>query len=108
MATDLERIQEMKEKLLIAFDHITQTPDIELPHPEISADPRRLTDFNRGKELMLKRHIETTANSIIGLSNSFASLVLAEAALTARQVPILPKPGHRPPSDGHEPPGRDR
>lgn len=108
MATDLERIQEMKEKLLIAFDHITQPPDIELPHPEISADPQRLAGFHRAKELMLKRHIETTADSIIGLSNSFASLVLAETALTTRQVPVIPKPGYRTPSGGREPPGRDR
>jgi hypothetical protein len=108
MATDLERIQEMKDKLLIAFDHITQPPHIELPHAEISDDPRRLAEFHRAKELMLKRHIEATADSIIGLSNSFASLVLAETALITRQVPILPKPGYRPPSGGRDPQGRDR
>lgn len=109
MATDLtlERIQEMKEKIFQAFNHLTTPPNYELT-PEDRADPRRLADFHRAKELMLSRQIETTADRLIGLSNSFASLVLAETALTTGQVAVVPKPNGSTPSGGLEPRGRER
>jgi hypothetical protein len=104
MATDLtlERIQYMKEKLFLAFNHLATPPTREPTERDI-ADPVRMADFRRGEELIRRGHIERSADRLVGLSNSFASLVLAEAALTTGQVAIIPQPNGPKPSGGREP-----
>lgn len=110
MATELtlERIQEMKEKLFQAFNALGTPVELE-PTSLQRDDPAKAELFRRAQGESLRRSLSSNADRLSGLSQSFASLVLAEVALTSGQPAALSQPTSRPvASGGREPRTLDR